>query len=198
MKTFKVFLLALMTLCGAACSHPYDEQKGVCVTIYNHTPLLIAEARINDKYIGNSNSAYGGGGGEYCGGPEFPARWHEGLKVTVKWTAAVASDYDGGIPEGETIWKEKVVAVPRYIQLNRVFVNFFPNDEVKVDIADKTGRNPYPDPVEPAGFVEPLNKGYDYYQCTHIKLPVDATINDCVKRHQHSRKTGEDILKGKK
>lgn len=125
--------LALSLLSCSDTSDVRIELSGL-----NYTDVGISTFLV-DGYYGGGVYPNGGGGSFTCC-VTVPKKWHEGLKVTVRWTA------DDRLPDS---WKERVVVVPKYTQqdLGAFAVHFFPGDIVKVLVTVKIeGHTNYPYP----------------------------------------------------
>ena len=104
------------------------------VGIVNHTGNFIYSASI-DGAGGGGMDSWGAESANMCCA-SIPDVWHPGMKVIVRWD----------MPEGHKhIVKEKIVEVERYDQPGSIYLNFFPNDEVRVVVSRVGPRNPaYP------------------------------------------------------
>ncbi len=94
------------------------------VGIVNHTGSYIYSASV-DGAGGGGMSRWGAGGANICC-TSIPRTWYPGMKVLVRWN----------MPEGvKDVIKEKVVEVEKYDRLGDIYMNFFPNDEVRVVVS---------------------------------------------------------------
>lgn len=132
---FWIFVV-LVGVFSVACSDTSDAS--IELSGLNYTDVGIATFSV-DGYHGGGIYPNGGGGSFVCC-VTVPKRWHEGLKVTVRWTA------DDRLPD---LWKERVVTVPKYGEqdLGAFAVHFYPGDIVKVLVTTKIEGHPnYPYP----------------------------------------------------
>lgn len=93
-------------------------------------------------------SAWGAGNGNICC-VVIPRVWYPHMTVKVRWNMPI------GIKD---VIKERVVEVEKYDRLGDVYLNFFPNDEVRVVVS----RNP---------------PGADDFPIPHFGKPKDAPEN---------------------
>lgn len=118
-----------------ACS---QEKVAIAISGLNYTDDYIQDFTV-DGYSGANIDANGGGGSFVCC-VSIPARWRDGLMVTVRWK----DDQDH--PEK---YKEQMVPIPEYTDddIGSLVVHFYPNDVVKILVTNKTNRYPgYPFP----------------------------------------------------
>ncbi len=66
-------------------------------------------------------------GGIVGGGYPVPRTWTPGMKVKVRWNRPI---------KGEDHWIEKTTAILPYTEVGDLFTHFFPNDEVRVVVAN--------------------------------------------------------------
>lgn len=122
----------LLTACSEA-NNASIELSGL-----NYTNTGISSFSVNN-YGGHGIEANGGGGAFVCC-IIVPRNWHEGMKVTVRWTE------DGYGPE---VWKERIVDVPKYEKqdIGALAVHFYQGDIVRVLVTTKIEGHPeYPYP----------------------------------------------------
>ena len=112
------------------------ERESAQVGIVNHTGNYIYFASV-DGAGGAGMSAWGAGGANICCA-SIPRLWYQGMRVTVRWN----------MPKGvEDVIKEKIVEVEKYDRPGDIYMNFFPNDEVRVVVSRNGPRAPdYPIP----------------------------------------------------
>jgi hypothetical protein len=125
-----------LTFSLGACSDTSDAS--IDLSGLNYTDIGISTFSV-DGYHGAGIYPNGGGGKFVCC-VIIPRKWHEGMKVTVRWTA------DERLPSS---WKERVVAVPAYTKqdFGAFVVHFYPGDVVKVLVTAKIEGHPdYPYP----------------------------------------------------
>ena len=110
------------------------EKTPAQVGIVNHTGNYIYSASVNGAGGGNM-ARWGAGIANMCC-TAIPAVWYAGMKVVVRWD----------MPEGHKhVVKEKIVEVEKYDRPGDVYMNFFPNDEVRVVVSRDGPRSPdYP------------------------------------------------------
>lgn len=137
-KHIRKAIAILTCLLITGCSEP-DINLEICGL--NYTDLHIDEFTVNG-YGGDNISANGGGGGFACC-IALPKKWHEGMKVKIRWTN------DGTKLQS---YKERTVAVPHYGRddLGFLAVHFYPDDSVKVLVTNHTDSfpgYPYPRPA---------------------------------------------------
>ena len=169
-------VLCLLFLVGCTNSRQAkEEMMALDILATNFTDKEIAVFKLNDKMRIGGMLPYGGRSGTSCCF-QLPQKWHEGLTIKVTWAGQLASKESGG----ETIWKEKWVAVPPYpekIYNFRVF--FLPNDEVAIDMTGK-GKviETLPQALEPSGWQLPTNL---QRYCEGVKL-INETPRQCFDR----------------
>lgn len=132
-------LAIAIALTGCASRSTRAESKDSAtarVGIVNHTGSYIYFASV-DGAGGGAMSAWGAGNANICCA-SIPGAWYPGMKVTVRWNMPV------GIKD---VIKEKVVEVEKYERPGDIYMNFFPNDEVRVVVSRNGPRAPdYPIP----------------------------------------------------
>jgi hypothetical protein len=94
------------------------------VGIVNHTGSYIYLASV-DGAGGGAMSAWGAGSANICCA-SIPRVWYPGMKVTVRWNMPI------GVKD---VIKEKIVDVEKYDSPGDIYMNFFPNDEVRVVVS---------------------------------------------------------------
>lgn len=148
---YLVPLAIAVTLIGCASrstrAEPSDRATA-SVGIVNHTGNYIHYASV-DGAGGGSMARWGAGNANICCA-SIPRVWYPGMKVKVRWD----------MPEGHTHnMKEKIVEVEKYERIGDIYMNFFPNDEVRVVVS----RNA---------------PGAPDYPIRHFGKPKDATSSD--------------------
>lgn len=104
------------------------------VGIVNHTGSYIYLATV-DGAGGGAMSEWGAGNASICCAL-IPRVWHPGIKVKVRWNMPI------GVQD---VIKEKVVEIEKYDRLGDIYMNFFPNDEVRVVVSrNAPGAPDYP------------------------------------------------------
>lgn len=110
------------------------EMAPAQVGIVNHTGNYIYSASVNGGGGGNMAS-WGAGIANMCC-VSIPDAWYSGMKVRVRWNMPV------GVKD---VIKEKIVEVEKYDRPGDIYMNFFPNDEVRVVVSRNGPRSPdYP------------------------------------------------------
>ena len=94
------------------------------VGIVNHTGDYIYSASV-DGFGGGSMARWGAGMANMCC-TSIPEVWRPGMKVSVRWNMPL------GVKD---VIKEKMVEVEKYDRPGDIYLNFFPNDEVRVVIS---------------------------------------------------------------
>lgn len=94
------------------------------VGIVNYTGNYIHSASVNGAGGGNM-SAWGAASATVCC-TSIPRVWSPNMKVKVRWNMPI------GIKD---VFKEKVVFVEKYDGLGDIYMNFLPNDEVRVIVS---------------------------------------------------------------
>jgi hypothetical protein len=152
----------LMTVCLLvfSISGCFEEDKvGISYVGVNHTDDPIASIIVNGEG-GVLNVTAQNTGSEMCC-VIIPSKWQPGLKATIKWQGGgtYKRDAQGNIATVDSVpvvvespWKSKTVNVPAYDEQQlegRVYIHFFPRDDVKVTV-NKFGpghiSHPYPSP----------------------------------------------------
>ena len=106
------------------------------IGIVNHTGSYIYSASVDGSGGGNM-SAWGAASAGVCC-TSIPRAWYPGMKVRVRWNMPIG---------GQSVIKEKVVEVEKYDSLGDIYLNFFPDDEVRVVVSRNGPRAPdYPIP----------------------------------------------------
>ena len=108
------------------------------VGIVNHTGSYIYFASV-DGAGGGAMAAWGAGSANICCA-SIPRVWYPGMRVTVKWN----------MPKGvQDVITEKVVEVEKYDTPGDIYMNFFPNGDVRVVVSRNGPRAPdYPIPYK--------------------------------------------------
>ena len=124
---YSIAAVILIALTGCA-TRSTDTDRGSSaiagVGIVNHTGQFIYSASANGAGGGNM-SAWGAGSPSTCC-VIIPRVWHPHMTVRVRWNMPI------GIKD---VIKEKIVEVEKYDRLGDVYLNFFPNDEVRVVVS---------------------------------------------------------------
>ncbi|MYN41257.1 DUF3304 domain-containing protein [Duganella sp. FT109W] len=128
---FTIFLSLMVGCQSPNIQAQTDDQAMARIGILNHTGNYIYSASI-DGAGGAGMARWGAGGPDVCCA-YIPRAWHPGIKVLVRWDMPV---------EIEHIVKEKVVEIEEYDRPGDVYLNFFPNDEVRVVVSVNGPRNP--------------------------------------------------------
>ena len=146
MKWLLVLLAALsLSACAGLDLDDEDDTPKTApaqVGIVNHTGNYIYSASVNGAGGGNM-SAWGAGGASVCCASS-PMVWRPGLKVRVRWNMPIGT---------KDVIKEKIVEVEKYDEPGDIYLHFFPNDEIRVVIANAGPRHPthpIPLPLKPA------------------------------------------------
>lgn len=100
------------------------EMTPAQVGIVNHTGSYIYSASINGGGGGNM-ARWGAGMANICC-VSIPNVWYPGMKVRVRWDMPVGVKH---------AIKEKIVDVEKYDRPGDIYMNFFPNDEVRVVVS---------------------------------------------------------------
>ena len=104
------------------------------VGIVNHTGSFIYLATV-DGAGGGAMSAWGAGNANICCA-SIPRVWHPGIKVKVRWNMPI------GVQD---VIKEKIVELEKYDRPGDIYMNFFPNDEIRVVVSrNAPGAPDYP------------------------------------------------------
>lgn len=152
-------LMGLLALSVSAC---FEEEKiGISYVGVNYTDEPIVSILINGEGGLLHVTAHNEGGEMCC--VVMPRKWSPGLNATIKWQegGTYKRDAQGNVVSVDGVpvviagqWKSKTVEVPKYdnVQLEgRVYIHFFPNDDVKVTV-NKFGpghiSHPYPSPKQ--------------------------------------------------
>ena len=94
------------------------------VGIVNYTGNYIHSASVNGADAGNM-SAWGAASATVCC-TYIPSVWYSNMKVKVRWNMPIGK---------KDVFKEKVVLVEKYDGLGDIYMNFLPNDEVRVVVS---------------------------------------------------------------
>ncbi|MYM95825.1 DUF3304 domain-containing protein [Duganella vulcania] len=139
MKRFRHLFAMTSALAISGCAlhqsraQPSDRATAQ-VGIVNHTDNYIYFASVDGAGGGNMG-ARGAAVANICC-TSIPRVWYPGMKVLVRWNMPV------GVQD---VMKEKVVEVEKYDSPGSIYINFFPNDAVRVVVSRVGPRNPaYP------------------------------------------------------
>lgn len=141
-----IYLMPVATaiiICGCAMRQPEAQPMAIAamasVGIVNHTGNYIHFASVDGAGGGNM-ARWGAGNANICCA-SIPRVWYPGMKVKVRWD----------VPEGHTHnYKEKIVEVEKYDSIGDIYINFFPNDEVRVVVSRNAPGAP-DFPIRPSG-----------------------------------------------
>lgn len=123
-------VLAGCAVRGTQAQEKPKDKTPAQVGIVNHTGNYIYSASVNGAGGGNM-ARWGAGIANMCC-TSIPAVWYAGMKVLVRWD----------MPEGHKhVAKEKIVEVEKYDKPGDVYMNFFPNDEVRVVVSPNGPRS---------------------------------------------------------
>ena len=129
MKRLAYLISVIVTVAVGGCALPNSQaepsdREAAQIGIVNHTGNYIYSASVNGAG-GGGMSRWGAGGANICC-TSIPRTWYAGMKVTVRWNMPV------GIKD---VVKEKIVEVEKYDRPGDVYLNFFPDDEVRVVVS---------------------------------------------------------------
>lgn len=145
----KCLLALLATLSLSACAwldlddtDSSPKTAAAQVGVVNHTGNYIYSASADGAGGGNMDR-WGAGAASVCCA-SISRVWYPGMKVRVRWNMPV---------HGNDVIKEKIVDVEKYDEPGDIYLHFFPNDEIRVVVANLGPRHPahpIPLPVKPA------------------------------------------------
>ena len=179
-------VLCLLFLVGCTNSRQAkEEMMALDILATNFTDKEIAVFKLNDKMRIGGMLPYGGRSGTSCCF-QLPQKWHEGLTIKVTWAGQLASKESGG----ETIWKEKWVAVPPYPEkIYKFGLVFLPNDEIAIDlVSNDKEMDKFPQAIKPPGWQLPTNL---QRYCEGVKL-INETPRQCFDRLVAAKKLNQD------
>lgn len=135
-------LAIIITLmgCTSRLTHAQAREGALArVGIINNTGNYIHSASVNGAGGGNM-SAWGAASATVCC-TLIPRVWYPSMAVRVRWNMPI------GVKD---VFKEKTVMVEKYDRLGDIYMNFFPNDEVRV-VVSRNGPRAFDYPIPPAG-----------------------------------------------
>ena len=126
--------------CASRLTHAEPQEGALArVGVINNTGNYIHSASVNGAGGGNM-SAWGAASATVCC-TQLPRVWYPNMEVRVRWNMPIGK---------RDVIKEKIVVVEKYDRLGDIYMNFFPNDEVRV-VVSRNGPRASDYPIPPVG-----------------------------------------------